>query len=365
MGQQLHVATIQMDANPAPTAERLSRAGTLVAESAKTGAALIVLPEIFNTGYTYDESLLGQAEGLDGPTAQWLERQAAQHRVHLAGSFLVRDGGDVFNTLLLCSPEGKTWRYDKIYPWAWERSAFRGSLGDVVVADTDLGRFGMLVCWDTAHTQLWQRYAGQVDFMLLSSCPIDATNPTYHLKDGRTFEFSDLPLARAVDGSEEELFGSMIDEQVEWLGVPAVNTVGCGRVRTPVPRSRMITAALAPMAPKLARSLWKAGNVEMTAGATPGAKVLDAGGRRLAELASSDGETFAHAVVELADTAPAPHGPQPKSRLHGAAYVFSDVMVPRMMVPLYEANVRRTFGVEPAPEAPLETVSSFVGGLGR
>ncbi len=338
-----------MDANPAPTATRLERAERLVEDAAKTGAKLVVLPEIFNTGYTYDESLVGRAETAGGPTTQWLEKTSNRLGVHLAGSFLFREGGDVFNTLLIVAPNGRQWRYDKVFPWGWERSAFRGSRNEyrIAMADTDLGRIGMLVCWDSAHPELWADYAGKIDFMLIASCPIDATDPTYHLADGTSFGFDDVPLVRGMKGSEDELFGKMINEQTAWLGVPAVNTVGCGRIRTPMPRGRLLGLSLVPVMPRLAKALATSGELEMSADATPGCKVIDARGRSVAELVSSDGESFTSAEVTLADQRPKPSTTQPETRLSKAAYVFSDIVLPGLMVPIYERGVERAFGTKP------------------
>jgi len=88
MARQLKIAAIQMDANPAPTGERLERAERLVIAAAQSGAQLVVLPELFNTGYAYAESNYRRAELPDGPTVTWLREMAARLNVHLAGSLM-------------------------------------------------------------------------------------------------------------------------------------------------------------------------------------------------------------------------------------------------------------------------------------
>src|SRR5215510_7623216 len=166
----IKVAAVQMDAAPAPLAERLSRAADLVAEAANGGAQLVVLPELFNTGYEYSDHNYALAERMDGETVTWMKAQAHQHSIHLAGSLMLLDQEDVYNTALLIAPDGRTWRYDKNYPFNWERAYFREGR-QITVADTDLGKLGMMICWDSAHPEMWGRYAGKVDAMLIASCP--------------------------------------------------------------------------------------------------------------------------------------------------------------------------------------------------
>src|SRR4030095_8141688 len=116
---------------------------------------------------------------------------AARLKIHLAGTLLILEQGDIFNSLLLFSPSGQQWRYDKNYPWAWERGYFRERRG-VTVANTELGDLGMLICWDVGHANLWKQYVGQVDMMVIASCPPDGPNATYEFPDGNHLRFSEL-----------------------------------------------------------------------------------------------------------------------------------------------------------------------------
>ena len=117
MPHTLRVATIQLNATPAPTDERLKRAAQYIQQAAEEGAKLILLPELFNIGYTYTAANYQRAETLNGATVTWMQSQAQQHNIHLAGSLLLLDEEDIYNSLILVSPDGRRWRYDKNYPF--------------------------------------------------------------------------------------------------------------------------------------------------------------------------------------------------------------------------------------------------------
>ena len=362
MPRIIKVAAIQMDANPAPTDKRLARAGRLVTEAAQSGAQLVVLPELFNTGYAYTHANHYLAELLAGPTAMWMKETAARLHIHLAGSLMLLDEQEVYNALLLFAPDGRMWRYDKSHPWGWERGYFRGSRR-TTVARTDLGDFGMMICWDSAHLELWKRYAGRVDMMIIASCPPDVSNPTYHFPNGDRVTFDDMgPILATLKDNARHVFGEMINQQTTWLQVPTVNTVGSGRITTRIPNGVSSLLALLPAAPWLVKYLPQANQMQMTCDLVQGCKVVAASGQVLAELTQEQGETFTTAEVTLADEKPRSQSAQPASPVPWLSYFVSDTVLPLLTTPVYRRGLRRVWGAEMAPvEASTRRWISLVG----
>ena len=364
MPRQITIAAVQMNANPAPTADRLARAGRLAAAVAEAGAQLVVLPELFNTGYAYADANHRLAEPMNGPTATWMRETAARLNVHLAGSLMLLDQDDVYNALLLFAPNGRLWRYDKNYPWGWERGYFRSD-NRITVAETDLGNLGMMLCWDTAHPRLWKRYAGRVDLMVISSCPPDVSNPTFHFPNGDQLTFDDMgPVMASMKGAGRLVFGDMINQHAGWLRVPAVNTVGTGHIRTAIPNGRGTFLTFLSLAPWLVRYLPQADQMEMSCAMVQGCKVVDASGEILTELSQDQGETFTVAEVTLADERPHPRGPQPATRAPFLTYLSSDVLLPALTVPVYRNGLRRTWGEGMAPVSASTRKWTALLGLG-
>lgn len=352
MSREIQVAAVQMDAAPAPTDLRLVRAERLVAQAAAAGAQLVVLPEVFNTGYGYTDANHRLAEPLDGPTATWMKNTAARLNIHLAGSLMLLEGDEVYNALLLFAPDGRMWRYDKNYPWGWERGYFRERQG-TAIAHTDLGDLGLLICWDVAHPNLWKAYAGRVDMMVVASCPPDISNPVFQFADGRQVTLDQVgPLAAPLQGTGHLVFDEMIRQQAAWLGVPTVATVGCGHVQTPIPNGRLTLLGFALAAPWLARHLPQADRMQLSCGLVEGCQILDAQGQRLAGLTQAQGEAWTIAGVTWSAHKPSPREPQPASPMPWMAYLISDWVLPWLSVPVYRRGLRRVWGRHMAPIRP-------------
>ena len=337
-GRGLRIAAVQMDANPASTRERLARAEKIVKEAVRARAQLIVLPELFNTGYTYSEENHVRVESIEDQTATWMRMIAAHHDIHLAGSLMLLDHGEVYNTLLLFGPDGRVWRYDKNYPWGWERGSFRESRRDprVTVAQTDLGDIGMLVCWDVAHLNLWAEYAGRVDMMLICSSPPDIGDAIYHFPNGDRLTLDDIGAAAEFSkGNTLKVFGDMINQQTAWLGVPAVNSVGCGHIRTDIPNGRLSLIGYGMLAPWLFKHMPHADRMQLSCDMVHMCKIVDESGHVSNRINKQDGESFALAEVKLAESKPSRLGPQPASLIPKHTYFLSDTLLPAISKSVY------------------------------
>lgn len=148
----VRVAALQTDPQvglenkEANVAETLAR----IAEAAGEGAQLIVLPELANTGYSFDtrEEAYAHAEPVpDGPTCQAWIRAAHKHQVYLVAGLAESEGVRLYDTAVLIGPEGYIGRYRKTHLWNREKLIFTPG-SDYPVFDTRIGRIGLLVCWD-------------------------------------------------------------------------------------------------------------------------------------------------------------------------------------------------------------------------
>ncbi len=72
---------------------------------------LIVLPEMFSTGFSMNPEPL--AEEMDGKTMKWMHQQAKKFDCVLTGSIIIKEDKKYFNRLIWMRPDGSYEFYDK------------------------------------------------------------------------------------------------------------------------------------------------------------------------------------------------------------------------------------------------------------
>ncbi len=113
-------------------------------------ADLIVLPELFATGYTFvsaDEAR-DLAEPPDGPTAGFLRELSAETGAAVVAGFIERSGGEIYNSSLLVFGKRLLAVYRKIHLFNREKLWFSPGNRPPEVHEVNGARIGMMICFD-------------------------------------------------------------------------------------------------------------------------------------------------------------------------------------------------------------------------
>jgi predicted amidohydrolase len=140
---------------PGDAAANLATALGLIAELGGRRCDLIVLPELWPSGYspkTLADDVAASAEPLDGPrTAALADAAAAAGAWLAAGSMPERDGADVYNTAVLFGRDGAlhcVHRKAHLYAPLGEDLIFSAGPRLTVAVTDDFGVVGLPVCFD-------------------------------------------------------------------------------------------------------------------------------------------------------------------------------------------------------------------------
>jgi len=146
--RKLRVAAVQMNCIPGEVDANLKRAEEMVLETVEQGAELVLLPELMPSGYFATEEIWDFAETIQGESVTWLKRLAKQHGIYLGFSFMEAEGEDFYNSFVLASPKGEIdGRVRKNPPASIEAHFYKGG-DDLHVIETNIGRFGVSICYE-------------------------------------------------------------------------------------------------------------------------------------------------------------------------------------------------------------------------
>jgi omega-amidase len=108
---------------------------------------LIVLPEMFSTGFTMNPSAV--AETMQGETVSWLQHLAKAKNAAITGSLIIKENGNYYNRLVFVFPNGDLKSYDKkhLFTMAGEDKVYTAGT-DKLIVDYKGFRICPLVCYD-------------------------------------------------------------------------------------------------------------------------------------------------------------------------------------------------------------------------
>lgn len=150
------VAAIEMNCIPYKKEENLETAAKIVRACAQAGAVLIVLPELFSTGYSVADQDYELSEPVPyGKTTGWMEALSQELGVFLVGAIIERseESDDaLYDTSALTGPEGYIGKYRKICLWGSENERFRSG-NEYPVFDIGFARLGLQICYEVGFPE--------------------------------------------------------------------------------------------------------------------------------------------------------------------------------------------------------------------
>ena len=193
MGRMRH-AIYQMDIVPGNPEANRTKVKTWIEQTvSKNDIDIIVLPEMWTTGYTLADLNEVADEG-EEPTCSFLQQLARENQVHIVGGSIAnKRNGKIYNTAIVVNRNGeKVYTYDKIHlvPMLDEPTYLNGGEEKVRTFELDGIKMGLIICYDLRFPELTRSLAvsGAEVIYIVAEWP-----------SARKDHWKNLQLARAIE----------------------------------------------------------------------------------------------------------------------------------------------------------------------
>jgi predicted amidohydrolase len=131
-------------------------------ESIKEKTEVVILPEMFSTGFSMKPELL--AETMDGETMQWMQKIASKKKIILTGSIIIEEEGEYFNRLIWMLPTGDYGFYDKRHLFAYADEHSHYTKGNKkLIASVKGWKIQLQICYDLRFPVWARQEPGNLD----------------------------------------------------------------------------------------------------------------------------------------------------------------------------------------------------------
>ncbi len=130
---------------------------------------IIVLPEMFTTGFTMNAKPL--AETMEGDTLQWMKKISQEQGAIMTGSTIIEEAGQYFNRMIWMLPNGQWGHYDKkhLFAYAGEDKTYTAGKKRLI-ASVKGWKINLQICYDLRFP-VWAR----------QQMPADHAQPEYDI----------------------------------------------------------------------------------------------------------------------------------------------------------------------------------------
>lgn len=185
----MKIALVQTDIIWNEPGANISRCAALANDAVQGGAELLIFPEMFPCGFSKPTGDLAHASYEAG--LQFLTELAHKHQVAAIGSLPQPESATtVFNTALLCKPDGTVESYRKIHLFSYGDEGKSYAMGSKTLTTSLRGlRCSLFICYDLRFPLPFYELAERTDLYI-----VVANWPT-----GRREHWLNLLRARAIE----------------------------------------------------------------------------------------------------------------------------------------------------------------------
>ncbi len=163
MSDFLKVAVIQTQLQWEAKEENLLNFELLISQISES-VDLIVLPEMFSTGFTMNPQNV--AEEMSENTVSWMKKMSNKMNAAIVGSIVVKEESNYYNRCVFVHPHGKTETYDKRHRFtlAGEHEVYEAG-NELLIVDYKEWKICPLICYDLRFP-VWSRNVANYDLLL-------------------------------------------------------------------------------------------------------------------------------------------------------------------------------------------------------
>jgi predicted amidohydrolase len=148
---------------------------------------LIILPEMFTTGFTMNPNSV--AETMDGISITWMKEIAINKQIAITGSIVIKENNNFYNRLVFVHPSGKIETYDKRHSFtlAGEDKVYTSG-SEKLIVNYKGWKICPLICYDLRFP-VWARNTDNYDLLIyMANWPIQRIKAWDTLLKARAIE---------------------------------------------------------------------------------------------------------------------------------------------------------------------------------
>ena len=158
---------------------------------------IVVLPEMFSTGFSMNAAAL--AEDMNGETVNWMKRIAAEQKIILTGSIIIKDNDHYFNRLIWMLPNGEYGVYDKRHLFGFGNETENYTAGNKrLIASVKGWKINLQICYDLRFP-VWARQAPSTLERAGGEAEYDVLIYVANWPERRSHAWKTLLCARAIE----------------------------------------------------------------------------------------------------------------------------------------------------------------------